>query len=67
MYERLRDFRVPAAVLDEIFADEKDLKILSDSWHEMEDTGLSGDDIASKVADVIFKELDIHPQELAEK
>lgn len=67
MYERLRDFKVPAAVLDEIFSNEKDLKVLSNSWNDMEETGLKGDDIASRVAELILKELEIDPHKPVEK
>ena len=35
MYQRLRDFNVPAMVLDEIFANEKDLKTLEKSWKDL--------------------------------
>ncbi len=67
IYERLRDFKVPAAVLDEIFANTKDADLLINSWQDLESTGMSGDDIASKVADMIFEEMDIDPQSLDEK
>ncbi len=58
MYQRLRDFDVPAAVLDAIFGNEADLKILRDSWQEMSTNGLRGDEIARAVAELIFKEMD---------
>ena len=58
MYQRLRDFDVPAAVLDEIFENEGDLKILRDSWQEMVANGLQGDEIAWAVAALIFEEMD---------
>ena len=35
MYQRLRDYNVPAAVLDEIFSNEKDLKTMEKSWIEL--------------------------------
>lgn len=57
MYQRLRDFNVPAAVLDTIFADADDLAVLTTAWQELRDTGMSGDEVARSVADLIFKEL----------
>ncbi|MBT3216696.1 MAG: hypothetical protein HOD97_03355 [Candidatus Marinimicrobia bacterium] len=67
IFERLRDFRVPMAVLDEIFANSDDLAILIKSWRELESAGMTGDQIASQVADTIFKELDIDPHDFDEK
>jgi hypothetical protein len=61
MYQRLRDFHVPAAVLDEIFSNEENLSILSDAWTALENTGLKGDEIAYRIAEIIFRELDIPP------
>ena len=34
IYNCLRDFNVPAAILDEIFANEKDLDILINGWRD---------------------------------
>jgi hypothetical protein len=48
MYQRLRDFNVPAPVLDELFSNDKDLDTLTDSWKALEADGLNGDEIASK-------------------
>ena len=58
MYQRLRDYHVPVQVLDEIFSNESDLKILSDSWKALEDGGLMGDEIAEEVSAVILDELE---------
>lgn len=57
IYQRLRDFEVPAAVLDEIFVNTDDLSILEQSWQKLESSGLVGDEIARKVADLIFQEM----------
>ena len=58
MYQRLRDFNVPAAVLDSIFESEDDLDILKKSWQELKDEGLRGDEIAKIVAKLIFDKID---------
>jgi len=57
MYQRLRDFSVPNSILDEIFSNESDLKVLQDAWIELEKTGLKGDEIAREVSKLIFNEL----------
>ncbi len=59
MYQRLRDFDVPSAVLDSIFDTETDLKVLEEAWDEMSSQGMAGDEIARAVAELIFKEIDI--------
>lgn len=58
IYQRLRDFNVPSSLLDAIFDNEDDLKVLINTWTELKDQGLSGDEIAREVAELIFKELD---------
>ncbi|MFH1853623.1 MAG: hypothetical protein ABIA75_14905 [Candidatus Neomarinimicrobiota bacterium] len=58
IYQRLRDFDVPAAVLDAVFADENDLVVLTDAWQELATAGMSGDEIAREIAGMIFSELD---------
>ncbi len=57
MYQRLRDFNVPAAVLDELFSNDKDLDTLTDSWKSLEADGLNGDKIASEMAKIMLDEL----------
>ena len=47
IYQRLRDFDIPAPVLDEIFSNEDDLK----------GQGLKEDQIAKSVSEIILKEL----------
>ncbi len=58
MYQRLRDYHVPVQVLDEIFSNESDLKTLSDSWKELEEDGLMGDEISEEMSAVILDELE---------
>ena len=54
MYQRLRDFEVPAVFLDEIFNNDKDLDTLSDAWKTLRSSGLSDDDTAQEIASIIF-------------
>ena len=54
MYQRLRDFEVPAVFLDEIFNNDKDLNTLSDAWLALKSSGLSDDDTAQEIASIIF-------------
>ena len=67
MYQRLRDFEVPAVFLDEIFNNDKDLNILSDAWLALKSSGLSDDDTAQEIASIIF-DLDLfkNPEVLEE-
>lgn len=57
IYQRLRDYNIPAAVLDEIFSDKKDLDTLSKSWKALEAEGLNGDEIAKEISKIIINEL----------
>ena len=57
IYQRLRDFNVPAPVLDEIFSNDEDLKTLTKSWQELKEQNLKDDQIAEAVAEIILKEL----------
>ena len=57
IYQRLRDFKVPIAVVDEIFSNKDDLKTLTDSWDALKASGLNGDEIAEEVSKIIFNEL----------
>jgi len=61
IYKRLRDFNVSAAVLDDIFADEQDLDVLIKGWHNLQESGFKDDEIASKISELIFKEIDFDP------
>ena len=57
MYQRLRDYNVPAAVLDEIFSNEKDLKTMEKSWTELKENGMKDDDIAAAISKIVIDEL----------
>ncbi len=63
MYERLRDFFVPSAVLDDIFSKEDDIIILEDAWRSLLGDGLSEDETAQKIAELVFKETEIDPDQ----
>ena len=57
IYQRLRDCNIPAAVLDEIFSNKKDLDTLSKSWETLKSEGLNGDEIAKEISKIIINEL----------
>jgi len=57
IYQRLRDFDIPAPVLDEIFSNEDDLNTLIKSWGELKEQGLKDDQIAKAISEIILKEL----------
>ena len=63
IYERLRDFKVPSSILDEIFSEEKDLKIQENAYSALVDDGFSEDDSAKEISKMVFKELDIDPDQ----
>jgi len=60
IYNCLRDFNVPIAVLDEIFANEQDLNILIDAWRDLRKTGLKHDEISEKVSKLIMDEIGLN-------
>ncbi len=57
MFQRLRDFNVPAVVLDEIFSNKKDLKTMGKSWEELKSKGMKDDEIAEAISKIIIDEL----------
>ena len=57
IYQRLRDFNVPSAVLDEIFSNSDDLSTLIKSWNELKEHNLEEDQIAEAISKIILKEL----------
>jgi len=66
LYQRLRDFKVPSTVLDNIFAAEEDIKILEDAFNSLLKDNFSKDQAAEEISKTIFKELDIEPDHLIE-
>ena len=57
MFQRLRDYNVPAVVLDEIFSNKKDLKTMEKSWEELKSKGMKDDEIAEAISKIIIDEL----------
>jgi len=62
-YQRLRDFHVPISVLDNIFGKQDNLSILNTAWDALINEGRKGDDIAKEISQLIFRDLDIIPEE----
>ena len=63
IYERLRDFKVPSSVLDDIFSNEEALSVLKDAFAALIDDGFSEDSASEEISKMIFKELDIDPDQ----
>tara|TARA_S200000501_G_scaffold264226_1_gene247992 strand:- start:340 stop:570 length:231 start_codon:yes stop_codon:yes gene_type:complete len=63
MYERLRDFKVPSAVLDNIYSNEEDLSVLENAYKALLADGFMEDEAADEISKMIFKELDIIPDQ----
>ena len=59
IYEHLRDFGVPSTVLDNIFSSEDDLKVLVKAWESLIEEGITPDQGAKKISEIIFRDLDI--------
>jgi len=63
IYKRLRDFKVPASILDDIFSEEKDILVLETAWEALIKDGFKQDDTANEISKMIFKELDDKPNQ----
>ena len=63
IYRRLRDFKVPSSVLDDVFSNDEDLKILEDAYSALVDDGFNEDDSAEEISKMILKDLDIAPDQ----
>lgn len=59
IYERLRDFNVPATILDEIFSNEEDSNKLITAWQSLKKDDFPDDDTAQEITKIFFKELDL--------
>ena len=59
IYKRLRDFKVPSTILDNIFSEENDIKILENAFSALVEDGFKEDDAAKEISKMIFKELDL--------
>ena len=66
VYNRLRDFGVPSTVLDNIFKDDSDARVLINAFEALLEDGHSEDESAKEISEMIFKELDILPDQSIE-
>ena len=62
IYRRLRDFKVPATILDKIFSSENDLNTLINAFQALSKDGFKEDQAAEEISKMIFKELNIEPE-----
>ena len=67
IYRRLRDFKVPATVLDNIFSSDKDSMVLIKAFRSLIKDGYKEDQAADEISKMIFKELQIEPDHLKEE
>ena len=63
IYKRLRDFKVPSTVLDNIFSEENDIIILENAFKSLVEDGFKEDDAAKEISKMIFKELDLSEED----
>ena len=66
IYKRLRDFKVPSTVLDNIFSEKNDVKILENAFRALLEDGFKEDDAAKEISKMIFKELDLSVEDYLE-
>lgn len=66
LYRRLRDFRVPSSVLDGMFDNEADIQTLENAWDALIKDGFQEDEAAKEISAMIFKELNVEPDQLFE-
>ena len=66
IYKRLRDFKVPSTVLDNIFSEENDIKILENAFRALIKDGFKEDDAAKEISKMIFKELDLSVEDYSD-
>ncbi len=59
IYEHLRDFGVPASILDTVFDNDDDAQVLIDAWQALMSDGNSEDEASKHISEIIFKELNI--------
>ena len=67
IYKRLRDFKVPATILDNIFSSDKDSMVLINAFRSLIKDGYQEDQAADEISKMIFKELQIEPDHLKEE
>ena len=66
IYKRLRDFKVPSTILDNIFSEENDVEILENAFRALVEDGFKEDDAAKEISKMIFKELDLSVEDYLE-
>ena len=66
IYKRLRDFKVPSTVLDNIFSEKNDVEILENAFKALLEDGFKEDDAAKEISKMIFKELDLSVEDYLE-
>tara|TARA_B100000073_G_scaffold21223_1_gene16796 strand:- start:1879 stop:2109 length:231 start_codon:yes stop_codon:yes gene_type:complete len=66
IYKRLRDFKVPSTILDNIFSEENDIKILENAFRALVEDGFKEDDAAKEISKMIFKELDLSMEDYSD-
>ena len=67
IYRRLRDFKVPATILDNIFSSDEDSIVLIKAFRSLKKDGYKEDQVADEISKMIFKELQIEPDHLKEE
>ena len=67
IFRRLRDFKVPVTVLDNIFSSDKDSMVLIKAFRSLIKDGYKQDQAAYEIAKMIFKELQIEPDHLKDE
>ena len=66
IYKRLRDFKIPSTVLDNIFSEENDVRILENAFRSLVEDGFKEDDAAKEISKMIFKELDLSMEDYSD-
>ena len=66
IYKRLRDFKIPSTVLDNIFSEENDVRILENAFRALVEDGFKEDDAAKEISKMIFKELDLSVEDYSD-
>lgn len=67
LYKRLRDFKVPGTVLDNIFSEEESAAVLIEAFNALIKDGFNDDLAAEEISKMIFKELDLDPDHFIEE
>ena len=57
---------MPSSVLDGMFDNEDDIQILENAWDALIKDGFQEDEAAKEISAMIFKELNIEPDQLFE-